>query len=238
MSCHPRPRISLSLPLLLLGYNTGSVCELVDLTNAKPKAKKYFPGPESIGNAEYDELRNILTEEVERKSLHLKFVKKENKTAWIAFYQQTFFAKDGALVDLFAPYQKKDPEVKFRANIFKGIEIDAAKYEARIASGEEPENLPDVLRRAYKLHMERTNAQHAIDNENMALKAKLDKARSDKERNEVRFGLRAAGTVTPSPVAGNPASLLGKQPSFGESLLAVPCFFQLNLNDLTCNNII
>lgn len=186
---------------------------MVDLINAKPKP--YFPGPESIGNAN-DDLRDIITEEVERRKLHLIFVKKDNKTAWTAFYNQSF-AKDGALVDLFAPYKKNDPEVKFRTNIFKGIVIDAAKYEARVASGEEPASLPNVLRRAYKLHNERTNAQNAIDNEKLAVKAKLDKARSDKERNEVRFGLRAAGTLTPSPVAGNPASLLGQQPSFGES---------------------
>lgn len=175
---------------------------MVDLINAKPKP--YFPGPESIGNAN-DDLRDIITEEVERRKLHLVFVKKDNKTAWTAFYNQSF-AKDGALVDLFAPYKKNDPEVKFRTNIFKGIVIDAAKYEARVASGEEPASLPNVLRRAYKLHNERTNAQNAIDNEKLAVKAKLDKARSDKERNEVR-----------SLVAGNPASLLGQQPSFGES---------------------
>jgi hypothetical protein len=218
----PSPPTSLSL----LEHNTtgSSVQEMIDLTTTttKPKAKakavktmKHFPGPETIGNAEYDELRLLIFSAVAHGKLHLKFEKKENKAAWQDFYQKSF-TKDGACYGLFEPYTKRDsPEVKFRTNTYTGIKIDAERYEAKVASGEMPESLPDVERIAYKLHSERVKAQAAIDNEKAAVKEKLEKARSTKERAEVRLALRT--TVTPSPVAGNPASLLGKLPSSGES---------------------
>ena len=191
--------------------------DLVDLT--QPKKPKYFPGEKSIGNDKFIGIRSTLYKVIERGRLHLIFDKSSNKAAWLDFYQKSF-GKDGYLSGVFTQYAGNDPEKKFRVVLFKGIEADAARYEAEVALGVNPEDVSALYRRAYTLNNERTAAVDASKKASADAKDKAEKKRSGKERVEERLGLRAGGAVTQSPVAGNPASLLGKQPSSGESSIA------------------
>jgi hypothetical protein len=192
--------------------------ELIDLTQSKKP--KHFPGEKTIGSDEFIGIRSTLYQVIEHDGLHLIFDKSKNKAAWISFYQKSF-GEGGYLSGVFAEYAGKNPEKKFRFVLFKGIEVDAARYEENVALGVDPESMHPYCRRAYKLHAERKAAEDASKKASAAAKDKADKKRLGKERVEERLGLRAGGAVTPSPVAGtNPASLLGKQPSSGESSIA------------------
>ena len=74
-----------------------------------------------------------------------------------------------------------------------------------------------MQRRAFKLNKERNVARDAYEKGKTAEKEKAVRVHSENEHVEVSLGLRNGRAVTPSPVfgtviAGNPASLLGRQP--------------------------
>lgn len=193
----------------------GSVIDLTEGHEKVTAKLKTFPGPETIGDKKYETIRDLLTAEVQRRNLHTVNETKSSKTKWGDFYNKSF-APDGLLFNVFRPYGRESVR-KFRSVILKGIEIDAERYEEEVELGTKPEDLPDVQRRAFKLNNERKAAKDAYEAGKTAEKEKAVRVRSENEHVEVSLGLRNSRAVTPSPVfgtatAGNPASLLGRQP--------------------------
>ena len=191
---------------------------LIDLASGREKIAnklRTFPGPETIGKPEHETVRDLLTAEVERRSLHTVNEKKPSKEQWTAFYNKSF-APDGLLFNVFRPYQKESVR-KFRSVIFRGIELDAERYEAEVELGAKPEDLPQVQHRAFKLNKEINAVKEAYEAGKAAEKEKAVRVRSENEHVEVSLGLRNGRAATPSPAnaptaAVNPASLLGRQP--------------------------
>ena len=82
---------------------------LIDLASGHEKIAnklRTFPGPETIRKPEHETIRDLLTAEVERRSLHTVNEKKPSKEQWTAFYNKSF-APDGLLFNVFRPYQKE-----------------------------------------------------------------------------------------------------------------------------------
>ena len=167
----------------------GSVIDLVSGNTKVASKLKTFPGPETIGEAKYETIRDLLTAEVQRRNLHTVFEVKPCKAQWSDFYNKSF-APDGIFFNVFRPYGRESVR-KFRQVIFVGIESDAERYQAQIELGAKPEDLPDVQRRAYKLNNEHNNARDAFEKGKAAVKEKTVKVRSENEHVEVLLGLRA-----------------------------------------------
>ena len=163
-----------------------------------------LPNQGTICDDKYLDLRAVLAAEVIRRRLHVVVKITEQSDKWKQFYSDCL--NENGVMNKFMFSTSATPGKRFRGIVFAGIELDAERYSARGACGEEPSEL-EIM--SSIIIAERSDALAAYQAANAAKKDKANKGRAENEAAEAQLGLRgASGLATPSPTT----TLLGNKP--------------------------